>query len=303
MFFPGTSTTLFARSAPVLIVRPKVTARARAAWASCALISLILSSAPARAGDDTAAAQAYQQALRFYEAGNLTAALASMRESHRLSARPELLYNIARLEKELGDCAPALAHYREYVSRAPEGQYRADASRAIEELAASCPQTNAGAEPTAAAAVAAPPATSSRSPAPPTEPPAALPPKSQEPDSAPPSPYWTTQRWAGWSMIAAGALTEAGALGFLTAAIHERDRLQDSVDRARAGGSTVNLSLRDDQHRDQHLAQLLGVTGGALVVGGTLLLLLAPERSQRTQPSAALHIQPGLVSASLSGSF
>jgi hypothetical protein len=104
-------------------------------------------------------------------------------------------------------------------------------------------------------------------------------------------------------MIAAGAVTEAGALGFLTAAIHKRDRLQDSVDRAYATGSPVDVSLRDDQHRDEHWAQVLGVTGGALVVGGALLLFLAPERSQETRPSAGIYIQPGMVSASFSGSF
>jgi hypothetical protein len=253
--------------------------------------------------------------MRRYEAGDVAGALTSMRESYRLSARPELLYNIARLEKELGDCAPALADYREYVERAPQGRYRADASSAIDELSARCPPSHpalkgapAGGAPAGNAAISTPPALdpsqppapapAAESPAPPTHVP-----RLPESTATRASSYWTPQRWIGWSMIGAGAITEAVALGFLTAALDERDRFKASVDTARSQGLPPDFGLEDAQHRDQHWAQLLGVTGGALVAGGALLVLFAPDRSPASPTSARLHVQPGLLSIGFSGSF
>ena len=63
------------------------------------------------------AAAAFDRAMKAYEARDLTGALAAMRESYRLSGRTELLYNLARLEQELGACPEALADYPELVAR------------------------------------------------------------------------------------------------------------------------------------------------------------------------------------------
>ncbi|MEP7052672.1 MAG: hypothetical protein ABJB12_20050, partial [Pseudomonadota bacterium] len=82
---------------------------------------------------------AYQQAQLKYARHDLVGALESMRESYRLCKRPELLYNLAMLERELHDCSSALADYKSYLQQVPEGRYRDVAEQASVELRQQCP--------------------------------------------------------------------------------------------------------------------------------------------------------------------
>ncbi len=135
-----------------------------------AVILLVFASGTAHAADGDPAAVAYQRALSRYAAGDIKGALTDMSDSLRLSGRWELLYNIARLQDELGRCADALASYREYLQRVPDGQYRAAAAQASGALEARCPPAQAQPEAALAAtavgtgtgADAAPPARRSR---------------------------------------------------------------------------------------------------------------------------------------------
>lgn len=256
-----------------------------------AVALLVSSSGAARAADADPAAQAYQRAVDLYKAGDVPGALASMRESYRLSDRPELLYNIARLEDQTGDCDAALADYRAYLERVPQGQYRDAATQASVELSARCAlETPKPAVQLTAVAASPPP--SLMAPAAPSAPP----PPVDSPDN--------TRRWLGWSAIGAGALAGIGAVYFTASALDARSRLRSGVERQFAGGPRVDvMRLRDEQHRDQRWAQVLAVTGGALVGGGMLILVL----SSRTQPSAPLtagvSVSPSLVSAQVSSHF
>ena len=65
---------------------------------------------PRVAPDAERAAAAVDQALALYESGDLGGALELMRETYRLYQRPELLYNLARLERELKQCPASLAN-------------------------------------------------------------------------------------------------------------------------------------------------------------------------------------------------
>jgi tetratricopeptide (TPR) repeat protein len=272
--------------------------RARASLAVLGCISLLAVDQGARAEEPTKPAdqaeRAYRRALALYDDGELEAALGEMSESYRLSQRAELLYNIARIEDELGRCQPSLATYREYLDRVPDGRYRDLARQSMERLTTQC------AEPERT--TVALPATSST-----TSSPAITPPKPilQQPAAATVDspPRWTTQRWLGLSAIGAGALAGVGAIYFTSAAADARDRFQQNVDDRVAGRAPLNRGLQDEQHRDQRWAQALAVTGGALVAGGVLLVLLAPRPSSPATTVATLDVRAGVVTTSLTHSF
>jgi hypothetical protein len=270
-----------------------------------AVISLVLPHRPALAQaaseESQAAATAYRQALARYAAGDLEGALASMRESHRLSQRAELLYNIARLESELGNCPASLADYRRYVLEVPQGRYRSDADQATRLLEQQCPDAAPEPKP-AGAPVAAEPRV--EPPPPPSGAQVVDQPKhsAAEPAKAAPQTYWTTHRWIGWSLVAAGTVAGVGAVYFTTQAIDARDAFQTNVDAAIAGGR-LDRSLEDRQHRDQNWSYALYAAGGALLASGVVMLVLAPAQPSRATTTASVHFEPGFLGARISQSF
>lgn len=216
-----------------------------------------------------------------------------MRESYRLSQRPELLYNLARLERELQECQASLEDYRRYLARVPNGRYRDDATQSIGQLERECP--------------AADPA--------PTQIPAPLGPTAPAlgtPDQRPPPPvdaaakYWTPPRVIGWSAIATGVVAEGGMLYFWLAAKAAKGDYQTIVNRYHYQGlGPAPTTDQDRQHRDLTVAQVLGVTGGALITGGAVVLILGPRahHPDSSPPSASLYLQPGGFGAVYSRSF
>jgi tetratricopeptide (TPR) repeat protein len=285
-------------------------------WRSAALaaILLVFASANAHAADGDPAALAYQRALSRYAAGDITGALTDMNDSLRLSGRWELLYNIARLQDELGRCPEALGSYREYLERVPDGQYRAPATQALSALEARCPpaktesasalatsevETDAATS-AAVAATAAPGA-----PALEVAPPAPTPPRADPPPAMPTADAPSNvQRWLGWSAIAAGGLAGVGAIYFTVSAHDARSDYARSVKQEEDGGPIADDGLRDKQHRDARWAQVLAVTGGALLAGGVVLLVLS-DRKQAAPASvtAGVWFSPGGVSGQLSSRF
>lgn len=283
---------------------------ARLVLAVFALISLVLPQGPAFAQaapqESQAAATAYQEALALYAAGDLKGALASMRLSHRLSQRAELLYNIARLESELGDCAASLADYRLYMEQVPDGRYRSDAERATRDLAQRCPDTAPSPTPSSEPSVSS--ASASVEPeAPPVASQTAEPPQPALPPPAPtrlePPSYWTAPRWIGWSLVAASTVAGVGAVYFTAAALDSRSSFKSSVDVAAQGGPLPDFSLQDRQHRQQHWAQALYVASGALLAGGVVVLVVAPTKASVKGSSARLYLEPGLLAADFTARF
>ncbi|HYP88637.1 MAG TPA: hypothetical protein VEQ59_10795 [Polyangiaceae bacterium] len=242
-----------------------------------------------------ATAAAYTRALALYEAGDLSGALLQMRECHRLSQKPEVLYNIARIQGELHDCAGSLASYRQYLEQAPQGRYRDAAGQAVKELAATCGERKPDPKLEQAALVDVPPPVSAarseqRAPSPPPP-----------PDDAARAPRLAP--WAGWAAIGAGVAAGAGAVYLTTRAVAARDRYQDNIEVAYATDGPLDHGPEREQHRNQRWALGLGIGGGALVAGGVLWLLLAPREGAPPRPVASLGLQPGLITASLKLSF
>ena len=235
------------------------------------------------------AAAEYQRALASYAKGDLPAALAGMRESYRLSKRPELLYNLARLYDELAACQEALENYRQYLELVPLGNYRVEAERARSALELRCPPPAVG--PALATPVVAPVESSRVREA------------SNQPSALQATGYWTAPRVLGWSAIATGALASLGAVYFTVEAVRARNEFQTSVDDNLRGGPNFDVTIRDRQHRDQTIARVLAVAGGAFVAGGALTLLLAPRSAAPGPASARILVEPGFVGASYSSRF
>ena len=239
---------------------------------------------------EQAATIAYQKALLSYAQGDLAGALDNMRKSYQLSKRAELLYNLAQLEEELKACSDSLADYRRYLELVPHGRYREAAEHARVRLELECPP---------------PPAASTPAVPPPADPKQAA--SDHEPKQSGPKPepnsYWTAPRVIGWSAIAAGTLAGVGALYFQLEAIHAKSEYQQSVDDAENGGAPPDQGLEDRRHRTNNLAIAFAATGGALVAGGALLVLLDPGKHQQHAASARLYAVPGLVGACYTHSF
>jgi hypothetical protein len=259
-----------------------------AAWVLCSGQSQ--ASDPAPATDDPAAA-AFKRSLDLYATGDLPGALDAMRESHRLSNRTELLYNIARIEEELDDCPASLADYSRYLELVPAGRYRLPAQEARQKLAARCPAPSAPTVASVATKAPEPAVTASASPTPAVnEPPVQA------------KPWLPPSTW-GWAAVALGAAAGAGAVYFMVEAVDAHDRFQGVVNAHKNGSGPLDMSLQDQQHRDQTWAQVLAVTSGALVTGGVVGLLIAPRGTTPPASTASLYLTPGQLGASFSQSF
>src|SRR6478736_37940 len=236
-----------------------------------------------KASSEQLAAVAYQKAVASYANGDLTGALDSMRESYQLSKRAELLYNLAQLEEELKACSDALTDYGRYLELVPNGRYRESAKQARVRLEQECaPQTPA------------PP-----SPAPLTH----DPPPAERAVVPEQTSYWTAARIIGWSTVSIGTLAGAGAIYLQLEAVQARNELQQSIDNANAGGPAVDMALQDRMHRYNHAAIGLGITSGAMIASGALVLLLDPGKAEQRAHSASLYALPGLVGATYAQCF
>jgi hypothetical protein len=242
---------------------------------------------PASVANTERPAQAdYEKALEAYAKGDVQGALVAMRESYAISGRPELLYNLARLEREQQHCAAALEDYAQYLQRVPQGRHRDLAQQAIDELAVNCP-TSVPEKPTASNDTAE--ENSARKSA------AKSPPRGEAHSSS-------TARVLGWSAISAGILSAGAALYFDNATRNARNDAQENIDLAKTGAALYDPSRVNDFHRDRVLTVALGVSAGAFVMGGVVALLLDTQAA-RAEPSVAVVVQPGAVQASYSTHF
>ena len=80
----------------------------------------------------------FEQGQAAFAKDDFATAAAKWKESYALSKEPELLFNIAQAIRLNGECEEALATYRRYVAKAPEGEQGRLADEFIRELAAKC---------------------------------------------------------------------------------------------------------------------------------------------------------------------
>jgi hypothetical protein len=203
----------------------------------------------------TPAERAYNRSIAAYAAGDKANALAEMKESYRLSSHPELLYNIAKLERELGHCEGSLAAYRRYLKNSHEGEYHANAVNAERELAKQC--------------------------------------DTPVPAEAP--SYWTTPRILGWSAIGVAAVASGAAIYFKVSADAAESDVQRAVALGVQDHSvwTAQNSAREQDASSTQTAAVVSTVIAATFATGGVLLLMLPGRSERPPPTVSFVPQPG----------
>jgi hypothetical protein len=101
------------------------------------VFATVASAQPAAPSSNAAAADAkIKSATAHYTNAEMGAALADLAEAYHLDPRPDLLYAMAHIEVELGDCTGAVAHLKQYLGTNPT----AAAREAAEKAKAACEQ-------------------------------------------------------------------------------------------------------------------------------------------------------------------
>src|SRR5207237_7920421 len=95
---------------------------------------LLVAAAPARAGDRTAARNAWKQATRHYELGEFDKALEAFKEAYRNVPDPVLLFDLGQCYRQLGEVHEALRSYRVYLLKTPETPHSDEVRGLIDRL-------------------------------------------------------------------------------------------------------------------------------------------------------------------------
>jgi hypothetical protein len=231
-------------------------------------------SPPARGNDE--AARLFHEAEAHYEAGDVAGALELMESSYAQSHRPELLFNVGQLRRELGQCTAARKAYTEYLARVPAGRRRDEARHLENSLRQQCPD------------------------APPIAPPAA-------PSTEARRQYWTPMTIAGWSTIGTGAVAAVVATSFAIKANQDEATLEARMSEAQgesgAGFTANDKRLENEGRRAANWASGLFVGSAGLVAVGVTLLLLDTHRGTKTTTALAVGFDTRAATAVWRGSF
>src|SRR5215471_7771509 len=224
--------------------------------------------APPDAASLAEAKELYRQAKERYLAKDLEGALSLMEKSYALSKKPELLFNLGQLNRELGRCQPALDYYQRYLENAATGTHRTEAMEASSRLADACPPGFV------------------------SEVPSEVPAQSEASHS-----YWTTHRIVAWSVLAASALTASGALYFALRSgqdAHDVEAILASTamqpPAARKTWEDTGQALQTEGEHAQNWAIGLGVASAGLLCTGLIMLAFDPGKGENRAPTLAVTI-------------
>jgi tetratricopeptide (TPR) repeat protein len=196
--------------------------------------------APAPVNPNAAAAKAkVDSAAVHYSNGEFGAALADMAEAYHLDPQPDLLYSMAQLEVELGDCAGAIAHYQHYLSTSPG----AKAAEASKQAIHAC-QDKLGIKPE-------------------------LPVAPAQVDTHPPPPPPVRHR-PFYTDVLGDSLAGVGLVGGITGVVFYLGARSDIDASEKAATLQGHLDLVDSADRKRMIAVIAGGVGGALVVGAVV---------------------------------
>jgi hypothetical protein len=211
---------------------------------------------------------AYDQALAAYSAHDKQKALELMGESYALAPHPELLFNMARLRREVGQCDAALATYRSYLAGTTDDQSRAEATRAVQELDVECGSPKGRA-------------------------------------SYWTMPH--VLGWAGVGGAVVAGVVATYFAGASQSAYDDARQLIQAEEHAPASTRKTwdkdGAAIEARGHRDAVFAGVFAGTAGALAVGGVLLLVFGRPANARERASVSLSVGPSAALLGLYGRF
>lgn len=227
--------------------------------------------APAEAAPADPAAELFRDAQARYTAGDVAGALDSMQRSYDLSRRPELLYNLGVLHRELGQCDAAAKAYAAYLAQTTQGRHREEAERASAELRAECPEEAVHVDMPVIAPP--PPAAADRAPVPP----------------APPR-YWTTARIVGWSSVGTAVVAGTGALYFALRGQLDVGRFEGAVGAGGPAYTRDEQAIYDEGMRANTWTGVLGLSALGLAATGVALVVLNPGGEKTSVGTVTLRL-------------
>jgi tetratricopeptide (TPR) repeat protein len=222
----------------------------------------------ATAGEGRGFDELVRTGLQHYQAGRYRQALGDFQAAQRQRPEPNLLYNIARCHHQLGEVAPALAGYRQFLeSSAASPAERDRTARYLQELERAPAALAPAGQPAAPAAIAAPPAPSSSPPVP-----------------SPPRDGPAAQAAPGLAAVFGGTLLGIGAAGLVTGGLFGVLALQEKTAFDEAPDYASKRDHQERLERDALAADICFASGAALLVTGGLLLLWGGDEDE---PAAA----------------
>lgn len=81
----------------------------------------------------------FKEGLEAYDARDFKRALEAFEAAHRLSRKPQILFNIAQTHRVLGDCLRAVSSYEAFIASVPADDPLVPRARALRQELGSCP--------------------------------------------------------------------------------------------------------------------------------------------------------------------
>lgn len=215
----------------------------------------------------------FAKAGEAYEAHDVSAAIAAMKQAHAISSCHEFLFMVAELYAEQQETCVALEWYRRYIRELPNGASAQQAQDRVTALTSTCPPRNVT-TPLGDQTAELPPAPVPAPMAGPTHGPRDLRRTAATAEPSHASAYWSPARVAGWSSVGLGAAAGLSAVYFAVQAAN-REAEYESAWRERTFANADELW--DDGEAAERAGQISGVAAGAFATAGVVLLFVASD--------------------------
>lgn len=259
--------------------------RRRAAAFVWALLLSVGSALPAHADDEAAASgpgveraeQRAAQAFQAYERKDYPAAVALYLEAYEASPSADMLYNIARIyDTKLGDRPLAMTFYRRYIADPGAIADRIKLANArLVELREAELAVDTAADQNAANATQPRPYGAGAA-------------AQQQRE-----PGWSTLRWAGVGVGAAGVIGVGVGSVFGIKAMSSASTANDLCD-GNACTTQRGVDAANDASSDASIANVGFIAGGLLLASGTVMFILGGDEEPESKRMGSVNVLPAI---------
>jgi tetratricopeptide (TPR) repeat protein len=237
------------------------------------LVSILLSTGAHahNAADLELAKRHFELGKTYYSQAAYKRALEAFQESHKLSGKPALLFNIGKCHEALGNLEQAITFYRKYLDAT--GKKDPNTEARIKNLEARIE----------ASRPKPPEPTSEPTSAPVARPvPVVPPPRTDEPTGPRRGVGWMTI--TGWTLIGVGAASLAAGIAMGALASGRASEVEDAYKDNTHDWADVKDTEKEGKRFN--IGMIVGISVGVVAAGGgTALLFLAPRKERRVSVS------------------